>query len=273
VTQALTAAAVAAMIEGTEAAAYADMFRAAPRSLGLDLRESRGVVSLRAARAPAMILNRTLGLGVECPAGRAHLRELIAWHSEAAPFAIQLSPAAQPHDMPGWLDAEGLVAGDAWTKVYRAADALPSLETDLRIDAVDAREAERFALVACEGFGMPSMLTPLMASTVGRPGWVHYMAWDHGAPAACAALFVHGAVGWLGIDATLPPMRRRGAQGALMARRMRDGARLGCRWFVTETGQERPERPNPSFRNMMRAGFTVAYHRPNYVPAARASGA
>ena len=44
-----------------------------------------------------------------------------------------------------------------------------------------------------------------------------------------------------------------------MARRLCDGARLGCEWFVTETGQDRPDKPNPSFHNMLRTGFKVAY--------------
>jgi hypothetical protein len=35
---------------------------------------------------------------------------------------------------------------------------------------------------------------------------------------------------------------------------------------VTETGEDLPEKPNPSFRNMMRAGFKLAYQRRNYMP-------
>ena len=65
--------------------------------------------------------------------------------------------------------------------------------------------------------------------------------------------------------ATRPSHRRRGAQGALLARRIRDAADLGCRWLVTETGEDLPERPNPSFRNMLRTGFELAYQRANYL--------
>jgi hypothetical protein len=50
-----------------------------------------------------------------------------------------------------------------------------------------------------------------------------------------------------------------------MARRIEDGRALGCRWFVTETGEDAPARPNPSFRNMIRAGFRLAYHRVNFM--------
>jgi GNAT superfamily N-acetyltransferase len=82
---------------------------------------------------------------------------------------------------------------------------------------------------------------------------------------AGGALFVKGDVGWLGIASTLPAHRRHGAQGALMARRIRDAVELGCRWVVTETGEDTPEHPNPSYHNMLRTGFVLAYQRPNYI--------
>ena len=50
-----------------------------------------------------------------------------------------------------------------------------------------------------------------------------------------------------------------------MARCIRDAARLDCRWVITETGEDLPDHPNPSYHNMLRAGFKLAYMRPNYV--------
>jgi GNAT superfamily N-acetyltransferase len=93
-------------------------------------------------------------------------------------------------------------------------------------------------------------------------------AWDGETAVAGAALYVLGDAGWLGAASTLPSARGRGAQGALMARRIEDGRAFGCRWFVTETGEETAAHPNPSLRNMMRAGFRVAYHRENFMPPA-----
>jgi len=50
-----------------------------------------------------------------------------------------------------------------------------------------------------------------------------------------------------------------------MARRLHDGTALGCRWFVTETGEDLAAKPNPSYHNMLRVGFRLAYQRPNYL--------
>ena len=76
---------------------------------------------------------------------------------------------------------------------------------------------------------------------------------------------VSADVAWLGFGCTLESHRNRGAQGALFARRIQDGLLLGCKWFVTETGEDTPDSPNPSYRNMLRTGFELAYLRRNYV--------
>ena len=74
---------------------------------------------------------------------------------------------------------------------------------------------------------------------------------------------------FLGMGSTLPEHRRKGAQGALMARRIRDAAKLGCEWVCTETGEDTPQRPNPSYHNMIRTGFEFAYLRPTWVYQAK----
>ncbi len=263
----LTPLALADLVEFTEAAAYADMFRAAPRGLGLELDESDSSVALFAPGFDVLLFNRVLGLGLRAPAEHGSVEALIARYRAAGlrNFGIQVSPEAQPRAFTSWLEAGGLRVRDFWTKVYRPPDPRPAVATDLRLAAIDATHAEGFGAASCLGFGMPAALVPMMAATVGKPYWHHYVAWGGSTIAAVAALFVQDEVGWLGRAATLPEFRRRGAQGALMARRIADGAHLGCKWFVTETGQDRPEKPNPSFHNMMRTGFTVAYQRPNYM--------
>jgi hypothetical protein len=265
----VTGADLARLVERTEAAAYADLFRAAPASLGLTVRESGGVTMLVAPQADLLLFNRAIGVGLDAPATGDLVRAIADGYRAAGVrnFGIQVSPAAEPATLYEWLGACDLHRRDDWTKVYRPCDPPPDLATDLAIEPADSRLADRFGAVACAAFGLPSAFQPFVAGTVGRPGWRHYIAWDGADAVGVAALYVRGQVGWLGVAATLPAQRRRGGQGALMARRLRDGLDLGCRWFVTETGKDRPDRPNPSFHNMVRAGFRVAYDRPNFMPS------
>ena len=168
--------------------------------------------------------------------------------------------------MNDWLRTRRLESTDNWAKVYRTADQPIEIHTDLRVESIGYEHAADFGQVACTAFGMPSALQPWLANLVKCANWHVYLAFDSEQAAACGALFVRGEVGWLGIEGTLSSHRRRGGQGAIMARCICDAAQLGCRWVITETGEDLPDRPNPSYHNMLRTGFALAYHRPNYMP-------
>lgn len=259
------------LVEFAEARAYADLLRAAPTRWGFRADESDAGTMLVAPTFDIPLFNRAIGLGLLAPATEEWLNSIIGTYRSAGVrnFAIQLSPSAKPRQIPGWLQVCDLVARDNWAKVYRSDEPVSMGRILLRIDRIGREHAEIFAVIACAAFRMPNAMQSWLASTVGRSGWHHYIAWDGTVAIACGALFVSGNVGWLGIAGTLPDHRRRGAQGVLMERRIHDGRELGCKWFVTETGEDLPERPNPSFHNMMRMGFTLAYQRPNYMSPAK----
>jgi len=258
---------LAELVEFGEAEAYADLFAAAPPDWNIHTRRIGGAVCLCAPDVPVMIFNRVIGLGIREPATEALLDEIRSHYQQMGvrTYGVQFSPSAQPIDLVKWLAARQFTARDNWAKVYRAADQSIELVTDLRIEAVDQAWATDVAHVICTAFGMPPSLSAWIENSVGRSGWQYYAAFEGERVVATGALFIHGEVGWLGMGSTYPDYRRRGAQGALMAQRIRDAARLGCRWVVTETGEDLPQQPNPSYHNMLRAGFQLAYQRPNYL--------
>ncbi len=172
----------------------------------------------------------------------------------------------RPSDLAGWLEERGLAAGGAWAKTWRGNGPVVAVPTRLRVEPATEVDADTFGRVAMQGFGMPDAFEPLFMGIVGKPGWCTYLAYDGSVPVATGAMFVMDDVAWLGVGSTLEDHQRQGAQGALLARRLEDGLGLGCRWFVTETGAEDPDRPNASLRNMLRVGFEVAYLRTNYAP-------
>jgi len=115
-------------------------------------------------------------------------------------------------------------------------------------------------------------MTEWLAGLPERDGWDCFVAYDGSVPAASGALFSSEGVGWLGIAATLPEHRRRGAQGALLSARIRAAAGADCEVVVTETGALVEGKPSGSYRNILRAGFELDYVRANYVspPSGRA---
>jgi hypothetical protein len=75
-------------------------------------------------------------------------------------------------------------------------------------------------------------------------------------------------VAWLGLAGTVPELRRRGGQGAIMAARINEAIAEGCTAIGTETGERVVDRPSASYSNIVRFGFREAYVRPNLVSPA-----
>lgn len=275
VTQTISPKELAQLVELNEGEAYAEMFQAAAGALSVRAERVGSAIVLIAPDIPIILFNRVIGLGVLRPASEAMIDEIISLYRAAgvSRFAVQINPAAAPAMLPTWLNARNLQRGDNWAKVYRPAQSPMEISTELHIRVIGQEDAGTFAQVACSAFGMPLALAPMLTASIGQPGWRHYLAYD-GDPesdvgsaqaVATGALRVQDGVGWLGVGSTLPTHRRRGAQGALMARRIQDSAEMGCRWLVTETGEDTEEQPNPSYHNMMRTGFALAFLRANYV--------
>lgn len=269
---------IAKLVEFTEGDAYEELYAAATPEVTEQLRLK--TVQFGSARARVMgsvnatLFNSVIGLGLEEPATEQVLDDIMSFYEPyGVKFMVQVSPFAQPAELPRWLEARGFKFKDEWVKMYRDVEAPPLLTTDLEIRQVGPEQAQAFADTAMKGFEFPPSLhalATLMAAGVGRPGWRHYLAYDGQTPAATSGLYVKNGVGWCGYGSTLPAYRRRGVQGAMFARRISDAGAarnsdMACNRLVTETDTETTERPSPSYRNMVRAGFKLAYDRPNYV--------
>jgi GNAT superfamily N-acetyltransferase len=160
------------------------------------------------------------------------------------------------------LQALGYTPGHAWMKFARDDAPAPAADTDLRVE--ETLDADAFAVASAGGYGLTPGLARSLAAVVGAPGWRCFVAFAGREPAACGALYADGDHGWLGVAATLPGYRRRGAQSAILAARIDAGRAAGVRRFAAETGERLPGRPDQSYRNLLRAGFREAYRRPNW---------
>jgi hypothetical protein len=180
-------------------------------------------------------------------------------------FFVQLSPIAVPTELRQWLIDRGARPYNNWVKLYRDVSAPPAVKSDLSVRQIDTESAGKFAAIVSSCLDWPERVRPWIARTVGRPGWRHYMAFDGRRAVATAALFVQSGFGWLDFAATLPEYRGRGAQGALVVRRIEDAAKTDVSHLVVETAEQTPGRPAPSWRNMNRFSFEMAYVRPNYL--------
>ncbi|HTW65164.1 MAG TPA: GNAT family N-acetyltransferase [Bryobacteraceae bacterium] len=83
-----------------------------------------------------------------------------------------------------------------------------------------------------------------------------FLAELDGQPGAAGSLYIHNGIALFSGAATIPEMRRRGLQAALLKERMRYAFELGCdlAMMVAEAGSD-------SQRNAERKGFQIAYTR------------
>ncbi len=215
--------------------------------------------------------NRVIGLGLEEPATQSHIKYILRFYSGVGVkrFFVQASPFAKPFDLIQILERHGLTYYNNWAKLYRKVDApIPPPQTDLTVIEIDQNYADLFGEIVIRPFGWDSykdILSHLFSKTVGQPGYRHYFALDGETPVAAASLYVNRDSASLAMAATLEGYRGRGAQSALLARRIQDARELGCRHLFSETAEDTPDNDSPSFRNLRRYGFKLAYLRPNYL--------
>lgn len=268
----------ARLADDIEAQAYADLFLAAPAPLkarlGLRVERVADATLLLAPGLPASMFNRAIGLGLRQEARVRDVEAIIEAYRRAGSgdWWLHWNPLARPEDMPRRLAQKGFTqpARRAWAKMLRAAAAPPTVASDLRIEPASPAAAAEVARIAAEAFEMPPFMAEWLFCLHGRPRWRMYAVGEGSTVVGGGYLFTDGKLAWLGMGSVAPPQRRRGGQGALMARRIADAAAAGARWIVTETGEPIGDEPNPSLANMKRCGFAAVASRLNFAGPASA---
>ena len=257
-----------ARIEAVERDAWLDLFAAAPPrlrdALGVEQR-SAGDGALFIVRAIDHIqFNRVGYLGLDGAAVAATVDAAIAafdaagvknWIVHVPDGALELAAACA---------ARGLTPHPrTWAKFVRDGKPPLAAATAFAVREVDGGAGREFGAAAAQGFGMPPVVGEWLAALPGRRRWRCFAAFEGDRAVAAGAMFVNGTAAWLGIGATLASHRGRGAQSALLAARIDAAIRSGCTVLTTETGMPQPGEAAPSYDNIRRAGFAIAYPRPN----------
>ncbi len=271
------------LAERIEARTVEGLVEAAPpglaASLGIAGQWIGSVYCVQTARVDILAFNRALNIGMSEPAREEDLDRIDAAFRSAGVqrYFVQVAPGAEPGALSGWLEARGLHIHNRWTRLVRDPSApLPvrAIPPGWRVEHIGRDEADALAAIDARAFGYPHEIEPWTAALVGRPGWRHYLAFDGDIPIGTGALFVADQAGWFGYAATVEAYRGKGVQSSMIAHRLAEARMLGCRIVVVETAEDRPEKPNPSYRNLSRLGFRTLYARDNWIgqPAGQTAG-
>jgi len=259
-------------LERAEIDAFTDLYRAATPEVvaaaGLAVSNVGDVVVLAASKIDVLAVNRALGLGLSEPVSDRLLADLLSElaRRRSPRFLIPVAPVNGHDRLKDALVSKGIRHHNNWVRLARTVRDIPSdTSTDLEVREIDRGSADIFGEIVADAFGYPPAVAPLAGQTVGRQGWRHYLAYAGDTPIASAAMYVSGETAWFGFAATAAAHRKRGAQRALVVRRLIDAAALGCSRVSVETAEEGVVKDAPSFRNLRRLGFEIVYTRPNYI--------
>ncbi|MDQ3548908.1 MAG: GNAT family N-acetyltransferase [Chloroflexota bacterium] len=186
--------------------------------------------------------------------------EPLARAAGATVLGIDGSPALSARLSDGDLAELGF-AGDyqecIWARQIDPNETFPDAN-DPRITRATPEERAAFARVLNIGYDVAedSVRGQIFASTIGLPGWYHYLVRFDGEPGSASVLYVTDGVAQLFVATTMPAYRGRGAQRALIQRRLADSQAASCDLATSQTVID-----NASPRNMARLGFEQLHLR------------
>jgi GNAT superfamily N-acetyltransferase len=153
--------------------------------------------------------------------------------------------------------------------LYRPVEHLPQPATNnpatATVRITGPQESQLWSQISANGWThnhpeLTGFMLELGAVTAARAYTVCFLAELDGVPGAAGVLCLHQGVALFGGSSTVPNLRRRGLQSALLRARMRYAADHGCdlAMMVAWPGTE-------SQRNAERQGFRIAYTRTKWL--------
>jgi hypothetical protein len=247
----------ARIADDIEAAAYRDMYAAAPPELMsvLALRASQieGLTLLQANGVVDPVIARVIGLGNDGRIDAPLIDRMMQTYTDAgiASYWVHVNPVLAPVGLCSLLESRGFVPAKrrTWAKMMRDNTPPPLIVTSLLVRQAGVQERVSTSTVITTAFGMPPPFTRWIDNLVTRPGWTMIAALIGKRVVGGGLLYINGSHAWL----------------VTMAARIHFAIARGCTHIVTETSEPMDNEPNPSLRNMYRLGFTRVASRLNYV--------
>ena len=207
-------------------------------------------------------MTQTFGLGLFGEVTAAALEEIEHFFlKRGASVDHEVSPFAGTATL-SFLCARGYRPIEISSVLYRAIEN-PANDTEsaIKVRVTGPDDSQLWNDISARGWShdhpeLKNFLSQFSAITSARKNSVCFLAEVDGQPGAAGVLSIHDGVALFGGATTVPELRRRGLQAALMAERMRYAFGHGCdlAMMVSEAGSS-------SQHNAERRGFRIAYTR------------
>jgi GNAT superfamily N-acetyltransferase len=205
-------------------------------------------------------VTQSFGLGLFEPLTAAALDTIEQFFTSRGAVPVhEVSPLAGVETL-DLLCARGYRPIELSSVLWRSV-AVPAQKEDGRVRVAERHEVDLWAQVSARGWAAEQPELQTFIESFGKVAFacehsVNFIAQLDGQPGAAGALCLHDGVALFVGASTVPAMRRRGLQGALLEARLRYAFEQGCdlAMMVTEAGSQ-------SQRNAERQGFRIAYTR------------
>lgn len=251
-------------VDRVENQSFVSLYQDAPAELRAGLYEEDGVQAVWLGTFDDVGFSSIAGIDAASEP-EATLARILAMAERAGvrTMGMEDHPDLDPKYGHEWFVAHGFQPDhdeQIWWRALDDVERQPEPE-GVRIEQVARADRDTFAGVLNEGFGAKpdAGLGGVFAAVIGKQGWLHYIAYVDGEPGAAAAMFIDDGVADCFVASTRPAARRRGAQTALISRRLLDGRAAGCDIATAQSVTD-----NASPRNFERHGFMPVYRRTIY---------
>ncbi len=228
---------------------------------GVAMRDFGQATALVCSKIPAQVFNRVFNM---TSADREYIPAILEFYREHGVQPLfDLSPYnTEPYwegeNVPMLLARHGMYAGAFHQMLYGApSTSIPPLPRGVTIREVGPDEAADFAWTYEQVWGDAGVIEVL----VGREEFTCYVAYVEGQPAALGVLHMADGAASMANALTVPALRNRGCQTALLYHRIREAALRGCDLLVSQCTPG-----SSSQRNQLRVGFHVAGTKAWWVP-------
>jgi GNAT superfamily N-acetyltransferase len=212
---------------------------------------------------PDSPVTQAIGVGLHGVVSDADLDRLTDFFiSRGAPAAAEICPLVDMklYERLASRDYRLLEVSDMMYLELDQASLPVDSSPGVTVREAEPHEVKLWTSTVAQGFAEHYPVTPelldVMEGFARRTDAANFLAYVDGELAGGGAVSVYQGVGGFFGASTLPAFRRRGAQSALLATRMKWAIAKGCDLAVTIT-----QPASMSHRNMERFGFRVAYTR------------
>lgn len=211
--------------------------------------------------------NRVIGIGLDEKVTVNLIKEIKSFYKKnhKNKFFIQTPPVENNTNIRDLILQNGGEHRSNWAKLAKIPEAKKINNNDISIRELQEQDHEYVASLLLRSFSFPEELRPFCIYAFGKPGWTNYVAMLNDKIAGTGSLYIRDGIDEIGIAATVEDARGKGVQSALIHYRENIAFEKGSRYLFVETAEPTDTYPAPSYRNMIRLGFTELYKRPNYI--------